>query len=126
MRPHRTVRLAALATTASALVLIALVVDSTPYVLVAGAAVAATSLVAAARMWRCHCPESRLLASITVLTAAAGALIVTTVGLPGEAARPLDGGAVALVCLGLAVPALLAADRLRRAAAPTASSPYAL
>lgn len=59
-------------------------------------------------------PVSRAAAVALALAALAAAVLVVTVGLPGDAGRPLDATGGLGAALGIGVPALVAADAGQR------------
>ena len=85
---------------------------------------ATLACLAALKMCRDNCFESRLAAVVLALISGLGAVLGSTLGLPGQQADAVTPGDVALVLLGLGVPLLVLHDqRLRRGQA--LRSPYA-
>lgn len=119
-------RLAALATATSAVLLLVVVADAGTWAVVGAGALALTGIVSAVRLVIGTCPFCGIVAAGTTVTQAAGAILVSTVGVPGGPARPVDGVTVALVALAVTVCALLLVARLRRDAGTSPPNSYAL
>jgi hypothetical protein len=74
-------------------------------------------LLAAARLWRDNCFESRLLTTLLAAGSLLGTLLRATVGLPGAAQVAPGWLDLLTVALAVATLGLLLADRLRRGCA---------
>ncbi len=79
----------------------------------------------AARLWLVGCVECRLISAITGLLVAGGTLLTVTVGLPGAEARAVAPLHLALLAVGLAVPAILLAVALAGEPVAPGTSTYA-
>lgn len=119
-------RLAALAAAFSAVLLLVVVADAGTWVVVGAGALALAGIVSAARMALGTCPYCPAVASGVALTQAVGAVLVSTVGVPGGSVRPVDGVTVALVALAVTVCALLLVATLRRSPETSPRNSYAL
>lgn len=119
-------RLAALATATAAVLLLVVAAAAGTWVVVAAGALALAGVVSAVRLVVTTCPYCSTVAVVTTAAQAVGAVLVSTVGVPGGSVRPVDGVTVALVALAVTVCALLVVARLRREAETTSPNSYAL
>lgn len=83
------------------------------------------SLLAAAKLWRDNCFESRLVAVLVALASLTGSALGSTVGLPGSHGGQVSVAGVVGLVLGSIVPVLLLLDAKIRASGLNATSPYA-
>jgi hypothetical protein len=93
-------------------------------ILVGTAAVAA--LLAAVKLLRDNCFESRLAATVLATLTAFGQLLAATVGRPGDPQAGWHPGGFAVIVLAAAVPVLVALDARARARISEQVHPYAL
>ena len=119
-------RLAAFATAAAAVLLLVVVADAMAWMRVISAALAVAGIVPAVRMVIGTCPYCPVVAAGATVAQATGAVLVSTVGVPGGSVRPVDGVTVALVALAVTVCSLLLVATLRRSRNPGPRNSYAL
>lgn len=119
-------RLAALATATSASLLLVVVADAGAWVLVGAGALALAGIVSAVRIVAGTCPYCPFVAAGTTVTQAAGAVLVSTVGVPGGSVRAVDGITVAFVALAVTVCSSLLIATLRRPRETSLGNSYAL
>lgn len=96
------------------------------YMKVMVGSLALITALAATKLCRDNCVESRLVTAIVATVSAAGITLHSTLGLPGTAATALDAPATVLLGLALAVLLLMAIDTPSRRAVLGDESPYAL
>jgi hypothetical protein len=83
---------------------------------------AVLSCLAALKLYRDNCFESRLAAVLLALVSGLGTVLAATLGLPGQHASAVSGDDILLVMLGVTVPLLVLLDRrLRRGRAGRSS-----
>lgn len=119
-------RLAALATATSALLLLVVVADAGAWVVVGAGALALAAVVSSVRLVTGTCPYCAPVAAGVTVAQAVGAVLVSTVGVPGGPVRPVDGVTVTLVALAVTVCALLVVATLRRSRETGPGNSYAL
>ncbi|GAA6526951.1 hypothetical protein [Intrasporangium sp. DVR] len=106
----------AIATLALAVVLAVRVLTGTfsSYVEVLALGLAAAALVTSYVLCRSSCVEGRVLAVLVAVGAGVGVLLATTVGSPGEPARPVGWVDVAVLALAAVIPTTVVLERRRK------------
>lgn len=102
-----------------------LVVD-VPYIKIIMSVLTVMTALAAAKLYRDNCVESRVLSVFVSVGAAAGVILSATFGLPGSPAHRPDLGGVVMFVLAVAILILAAIDRRRRQDILRRGAPYAL
>ncbi|GAA2074064.1 hypothetical protein GCM10009821_10730 [Aeromicrobium halocynthiae] len=108
------------------MLLLVVVADAGAWVLVGAGALALAGITSSVRLVTGTCPYCAPVAAGATATQAVGAVLVSTVGVPGGPVRPVDGVTVALVALAVTVSALLVVATLGRSRETSPGNFYAL
>lgn len=98
----------------------------TGYVVIVVGAVMLVTALAAVKLCRDNCNESRLVTVIVATASAAGIMLSSSMGLPGSSPGTPDAWGVTLLGVALVTLLLIAIDVPRRRPVPHRESPYAL
>lgn len=126
--PHTTVsRCLGAATTLLAIAEIAvlLTVDAA-YIVVIVSVLTVMTVLAAAKLCRDNCVESRVVSIFIAVSAAGGVILSATLGLPGSPTRPPDLRGVVMFVLAVTILVLALIDRPQRHESVPREAPYAL